>query len=134
MLRLIDCFPLCITEVILASNPMTFFCFDKLTQAVKSQSYLQNLLSLNLSNTKIQDKNAIELFEVVAVYSCIEDLDLSRNPHLSFKFSSHCINQLRGFQMKVSLKRLDLSYCGVSQMHQTQIKDLLKMSEIFWKT
>lgn len=50
---------------------------------------------LDLSNTRLSDKNGIELFEVIIERSQIASLNLSRNSNLAFKFSTQAINTLK---------------------------------------
>ena len=43
-------------------------------------------MSLDVSNTKMSDKNAIELFEEVISTSQITTLNMARNSNIGFKF------------------------------------------------
>jgi len=68
---------------------------------------------LDISNTKLQDKNGIELFEAIVAYSQITSLNLSRNPNLAFKFSNHALAILKNHHT-YQLQHLDISYSGIS--------------------
>lgn len=70
-------------------------------------------MSLDVSNTKMSDKNAIELFEVVVRSSQITTLNLARNASIGFKFSAQAIMTLKSTKV-FKLQYLDISYCGVS--------------------
>ena len=80
----------------MASNPINYFGFEHLTKVVREQG-LGGIKMLNLSNTRLTDRGGIELFEALIHKSRIEELDLSRNPGLGYKFANSAISIIKGF-------------------------------------
>jgi Leucine-rich repeat (LRR) protein len=105
----------------ISSNPLSYFTFDCLA------NYLpQSLNSLNLSNTRLTDKNAIALLDVMLnkKASLMRRVDLSRNMSLGYKFSAFALFQVK-HSPNSTLQHLDLSYTGVSQLHYQEISRIL---------
>lgn len=94
---------------------MSFFCFDSLANVLKEKNL--SLEWLDISNTKLTDKNGIDLFEAILVHSKIKYLNLSRNSGLGYKFSAYSLHLAKNLQ-DYKLSILDVTYCGISQMHQ----------------
>lgn len=68
---------------------MSFFTFDYLIKILKTSTV--KLQTLDLSNTKISEKNSIELLEAVLVKTEIMHLNLSRNMNVSYKFAAYAL-------------------------------------------
>jgi len=49
----------------ISSNQLSYVFFDELTKLFKSSNNRLKLKNLDLSNSKLTDKNGIELFEAV---------------------------------------------------------------------
>lgn len=94
MMKLFDILPtIRLSELNISSNPISYFCFEHLTKVIKEEGL--SLKTLDISNTKMNDKAGIELFESIIKYSFIENMNISRNPGLGYKFSIHIISILR---------------------------------------
>ena len=71
------------------------------------------MVNLNLSNTKLTETIGLQLFESIIMYSKIVELNMSKNPGLGFKFSSHVLYLIKDCK-DYKLEKLNLSYCGIS--------------------
>jgi len=101
--------------------------FDKLASTFKELK-LQNLESLNLSNTKMSEKAAISLFVPLVQCSNLEKLNISMNS-LRYKAGS-CLLTLLTTNPKSMLKHIDLSYNPISKTLYEQImQELSKRGE-----
>lgn len=77
----------------LSGNPLSFFCFESLSNVLKEKSL--SLEWLDLSNTKLADKNGIDIFESILLYSKVKYLNLSRNSGLGYKFSAYSLHLVK---------------------------------------
>lgn len=113
LVKLFDILPQTQLEVLnLSSNTINYCAFEHFTKVIREKGLY--IKFLNLSNTKLSEKGGIELFEAIIEYSKVEELDLSRNPGLGYKFSINAINTLKKSTL-YSLFCIELSYCGISQ-------------------
>lgn len=94
LMKLFDTLPqIRLDSLNLASNSINYFAFEHLTKVVNEHGL--NVKFLNLSNTKLSDRGGIELFEAIIKFSHVEELDLSRNPGLGYKFANSAISILK---------------------------------------
>lgn len=80
----------------ISSNPINYFTFDSLSFAFKSGK--TNLQTLNLSNTHLTEKNAIDLMDSILSFSKLKNLDISRNMDLGYKFSAYLLVMLKNIE------------------------------------
>lgn len=112
-MKLVDILPKTNLECLsIASNFLNYFFFEYLTNSIRECPTL-TLKMLDISNTKLCDKNGIDLFDAIINCSQIASLNLSRNSNLGFKFASSAINILK-IKENYALNYLDISYCAIS--------------------
>ena len=122
-MKLFDILPSLNFDILnLSSNPINYCGFDHLSKVISENGL--NIKYLNLSNTKLTDRSGIDLFDVVVQHSQVEELDLSRNPGLGYKFAINAINTAKSVE-DFTLFSIELSYCGVSLQNQKQLREIL---------
>eukprot|EP00826_Nyctotherus_ovalis_P014900 TRINITY_DN14195_c0_g1_i10.p1 TRINITY_DN14195_c0_g1~~TRINITY_DN14195_c0_g1_i10.p1 ORF type:complete len:535 (-),score=85.80 TRINITY_DN14195_c0_g1_i10:141-1622(-) len=94
-----------------SSNRLTGKFVEKIT-CLFEEGKLSNLITLNISNIKMNEKTANALFLAVSTNSNIKELNLSMNS-LKHKTGSYILNVLTQ-NSKISLIKLDLSYNSIA--------------------
>ena len=99
-------------EFNLSNNNISYFSFQALQRAICTGKV--SLTHLNLENTRLDERNAIELLKVILSHSKVKVLNFSRNMNLSSKFSAYALYLFKNVPSSYELREICLEYTSVS--------------------